>query len=864
MTTLEEIRAVFLDYFKKNSHEIFKSSSLIPENDETLLFTNAGMVQFKDFFTGKKTPEFQKITTAQKCIRAGGKHNDLENVGYTSRHHTFFEMLGNFSFGDYFKEEAIYHAWQVITKEFGISPKNLLVTVFHEDEEAFSIWKKVANLNDDRIIRISSNDNFWSMGDTGPCGPCSEIFFDHGEKIPGGIPGSKEQDGDRFTEIWNLVFMQYEQKFDGSRVNLPNKSIDTGMGLERIAAVLQNKHSNFEIDIFKELKNAFKIQENIKEDNDKSLNVIIDHIRAISFLIADGVMPLNEGRGYVLRRIIRRAVRHTRILGCYEPCLFKLVDKLVGLMGKQYFELEKNKDLIKNVLLDEEQRFGTTLDIGLRLVEDSITDISNNMLSGAVAFKLYDTYGFPVDLTADILKPKGITVDLEGFQKCMLEQKNLSRKADLGIKKSADDVISGTELEKLRPTEKLCYEKNPVIEAKIIFEKEIGDGNVLVILDRTPFFAESGGQVGDTGFIKNQEAVLFEVNNTKQIASGPNKIWIVHECTKVSKYSGGLDFVTCEIDPKRRKKISAHHSATHILQAAMRKILGNHITQKGSFVSHDKLRFDFTNNKEISCEEKRKIEDLVNEIILSATPTEVLECSKEEAFKTGALAFFDEKYSDNVRVVQIGKEKCGLKSHEDDFFSREFCGGSHVENTGEIGCLKIIKEFGIASGIRRIEAVCGLPLLEYYEKVESELGEVIDSLQNEKKVLQRELKKIKSCLSEKDTEITKKKCGLYEIEFQKTKGLGAEEMRGLVNDKTKKCESDILILIGEDDDKVSLVVSIVGETTNSLNANSILQIACKEIEGKGGGKGSLAQGSGRGKNLDKAIDAVCDYVKFFK
>ncbi|MDR3285781.1 MAG: alanine--tRNA ligase [Holosporales bacterium] len=850
--SLNEIREVFLEYFKKTGHEIVQSSSLVPKNDPTLLFTNAGMVQFKDFFTGEAEPSFLKASTAQKCVRAGGKHNDLENVGYTARHHTFFEMLGNFSFGAYFKEEAIYHAWQVVTKEFRINPQKLWITVFSEDEEAKQIWKKISGFSDEKIVGISTSDNFWSMGDTGPCGPCSEIFYDHGEQIFGGPPGSKDQDGDRFVEIWNLVFMQYEQLPD-KRISLPKPCIDTGMGLERIATVLQGKHNNFETDLFINLIAEIEKITQKNEKNYQSYNVIADHIRSICFLIADGVFPKNEGRGYVLRRIMRRAIRHARVLGQKEPVLFQLVDKMAELMGLQYHELIQHKELIKSVILEEEKRFGATLDFGLKLVEETVAGLSGKILPGDVAFKLYDTYGFPVDLTADILRSRGISVDFEGFEQAMGQQRERSQKAGtLGIETEARNILFEKELEKIEPTIKKCYDVFSIeekLEEIVLIWKTKEEEKYLVVLKETPFFAESGGQIGDTGHIKYEDFEC-QVLNTYAINSR-----VIHEClvTKGSPCVGSK--VKANVDILRRKRISAHHSATHVLQSVLRGILGDHVMQRGSLVNEEKLRFDFTHNKSLTDEEKLKIENLVNIIVLEALPSRTIECSAKEAQKMEVLAFFEEKYGDMVRVVQIGQ------LHSEEYFSQELCGGTHVSNTGEIGLFKILSESGIAAGVRRIEAVCGNALLEFFNKEQKQQRDLIDSLLEENKHLQRQISQLKTSNACKNIESSYETLGNFCVEIHMIKDIESAAIQGISDDLQKKMKDEVMIVIGTSKERISLVIFVDANYTDRISAKYLIEQACKCLDGSGGGRANKAQGSGTNVGaLSTAIQKIKNLI----
>lgn len=859
--TLSEIRKVFLNYFKTNHHEVVPSSSLVPENDPTLLFTNAGMVQFKEYFTGQKAAPFQCATTAQKCVRAGGKHNDLENVGYTARHHTFFEMLGNFSFGAYFKEEAIYHAWTVVTKELGLSSDQLCVTVFADDDQAFNIWKKITNFPDHKIIRIGTTDNFWSMGDTGPCGPCSEIFYDHGDQIAGGPPGSANEDGDRFIEIWNLVFMQYEQSKDGLRKNLPQPCIDTGMGLERVAAILQHKDNNFDIDLFRALIDDIRTKTECWRGFEQSCNVIADHIRSSSFLIADGVLPLNEGRGYVLRRIIRRAVRHVRLLGMSEPVLYSFVDKLIELMGEQYTELIQHQSLIKQVLLEEEKRFRETLDFGLKLVDESVHNLSGTVLPGDIAFKLYDTYGFPLDLTVDVLRSRKISVDLEGFDRAMQKQKDLSKKTDhLGIKVSFNNGVSADELEQRQvpATIKKCYESMHCNQCKILFVNSVDADRVDIILDQTPFFAESGGQVGDTGEISDDHELKLNVMNTRAILS-EGKCWVLHECQILSGQPQMNQRVKATVDLKRRKKISAHHSATHILQAAMREILGTHITQKGSLVDEHKLRFDFTHVQELSDFQKTEIENRVNHVILSATPTETLICSKDTAVSQGALAFFNEKYGEEVRMVQIGK------NDKSAYFSKELCGGTHVSNTGEIGAFKILTESGIAAGVRRIEAVCGNALLQWLDANTREKQNIIDKMKEENKQLQKKIMQLETENAINSAEVLTELWGEYQVTLYKINHVSAQQTRTIANDLTEQMQTGVLFVLNKTEDQSIVVVSVGKAYFNKIKAHEIVKGICQTFGGHGGGKANIAQcGNIPVQKLDEIIKYSKDLVKRIK
>ena len=714
MPTLNEIRSTFLNYFAKQGHEIVPSSPLVPRNDPTLMFANSGMVQFKNVFTGLEKRDYVRATTSQKCVRAGGKHNDLENVGYTPRHHTFFEMLGNFSFGDYFKEQAIHYAWNLITKDFGIDKNRLYVTVFHEDDEAFNFWKKIAGFSDDRIIRIATSDNFWSMGETGPCGPCSEIFFDHGDHLPGGLPGSKDEDGDRFIEIWNLVFMQFEQVTKDKRINLPKPSVDTGMGLERIAALLQGTHDNYETDHFKKIINSASEIVKVKSDksNLSSFRVIADHLRASSFLIAEGVLPSNEGRGYVLRRIMRRGMRHSHLLGSKEPVFYNLFDTLKNEMSGNYPELVRAESLIKETLKMEEEKFLVLLDRGIKILNDEISKI-DKVLPGEVAFKLYDTYGFPLDLTEDILRNKSMSIDTEKFQSLMKESRELAKKNWKGSGDAAvEDIWFGIK-DKLEATEFLGYETNQaegVVLSLLKDNKEVDqlkeNDEGMIIVNQTPFYGESGGQVGDTGEILSND-FKFEVTDVQKKLGD----LFVHY-GKVKSGSIKLqENVELKIDVERRDNTRAYHSATHLLHESLRRVLGTHVTQKGSLVEPSRLRFDFSHMKPILNEEIDKIEEFVNTMVSKKSEVKTRLMTPDEAVENGALALFGEKYGDEVRVLSMGDE-------DGKYFSTELCGGTHVKNTGDIGKFKIVSQSSIAAGVRRIEALRDKQLEEYLKNKE--------------------------------------------------------------------------------------------------------------------------------------------------
>ncbi|MGA8770465.1 MAG: alanine--tRNA ligase, partial [Rhodomicrobium sp.] len=814
MSTLNDIRGTFVDFFRKNGHEHVPSSPLVPRNDPTLMFTNAGMVQFKNVFTGMETLPYTRAVTAQKCVRAGGKHNDLDNVGYTARHHTFFEMLGNFSFGDYFKDLAIELAWKLVTKEFGLDKKRLLVTVFSEDENAFSLWRKIAGLPEERIIRIPTSDNFWSMGETGPCGPCSEIFYDHGAEIPGGPPGGEDADGDRFVEIWNLVFMQYEQITKNDRQPLPKPSIDTGMGLERVAAVLQGVHNNYETDLFQAIIRASVEATGVPAEGPAlpSHRVIADHLRASSFLIADGVLPSNEGRGYVLRRIMRRAMRHAHLLGAAEPLLYRLLPVLVHEMGQAYPELHRGQALISETLKIEEIRFRKTLERGLTLLDEASGALkAGDTLSGDVAFKLYDTYGFPLDLTQDALKARNVGVDVEQFNAAMAQQKAEARKAWAGSGEAATDKLWFDLLDQVGPTEFLGYETETaegevlalVKEGKLVKQLKKGDEGI-VIVNQTPFYGESGGQVGDHGVIMAPKGVHFEVTDTQKklgkvfahvgvIEKGPLKVG---------------DAVELHVNGSRRTAIRANHSATHLLHEALRETLGTHVTQKGSLVDPDKLRFDFSHPKPLSKEEIATIEDLANAVILRDSPVVTRLMAVDDAIAAGAMALFGEKYGEEVRVVSMGEA-----SHDDKggrIFSVELCGGAHVRATGEIGLVKIVQEGAVAAGVRRIEALTANAARTHLATQEAALRQAADllrvqpcdvpnrlaSLLEERKKLERELSEAKKKIAlgaggngHATTENPVRTVGDVTMLARTVHGIQPKDLRSLVDDGKRQIKS---------------------------------------------------------------------------
>ena len=881
---LTDVRKKFLDYFKKNNHEIVDSSNLVPNNDPTLMFTNSGMVQFKNVFTGLEKRAYKTATTSQKCVRAGGKHNDLENVGYTPRHHTFFEMLGNFSFGDYFKEQAIYHAWNLLTKDFKLPKDKLSVTVFHEDDESFNLWKKIAGLSENKIIRISTADNFWSMGDTGPCGPCSEIFYDHGEKLKGGPPGSSEQDGDRFIEIWNLVFMQYEQISKEKRINLPKPPVDTGMGLERMTAVLQGTHDNYEIDHFRKIMASSSeiTKTSINEKTIASHRVIADHLRASSFLIAEGILPSNEGRGYVLRRIMRRGMRHAHSLGSKSPLFHKLFNVLLDEMKNSYPELTNGKDLIIETLKNEEEKFSSLLERGMKILDENLSQVKNNILPGSIAFKLYDTYGFPVDLTADILRTKNIKVDSSSFEKEMEKSKVLAR---ANWKGSGDKSIEERWFkirEELKPTEFLGYEfdkaEGVVLKLskdnKFVDNANAGD-KIEIITNQTPFYAESGGQVGDQGIIYTSECEINIIDTQKKMGD----LFVHSGDIKKGKIKVGQS-VNLEIDTEKRNNSKANHSATHLLHESLRRTLGKHVTQKGSLVSPERLRFDFSHNKPINEDEMIKINAQVNEIVDLSSDVQTRIMTPKEAVKMGALALFGEKYGDEVRVVFMGKENNG-------FFSTELCGGTHVKNTKEVGKFKVISQSSIASGVRRVEALRDKQLKIHENSLkqnkslkEKSLNEDIETIKKELKFfkikpdysnqlnLSENLKNLSKQLAQVKIENIKKdkskniikdrQIGKIKIREQLLKDFPTKELRGIVDQGKKEIKSGIIVCISTFEDKVGVAVGVSKDLTSKYDAVNLAKIASVTLGGKGGGgRKDFAQAGGVDKNkVERAFKEI--------
>ncbi|WP_163271375.1 alanine--tRNA ligase [Chelativorans alearense] len=881
MSGVNDIRSTFLDYFGKNGHEIVASGPLVPRNDPTLMFTNAGMVQFKNVFTGLETRPYSRAVTAQKCVRAGGKHNDLDNVGYTARHHTFFEMLGNFSFGDYFKDVAIELAWNLITKEFGLDPKRLLVTVYHTDDEAAGHWKKIAGLADDRIIRIPTSDNFWAMGDTGPCGPCSEIFYDHGEEIPGGPPGSPDEDGDRFIEIWNLVFMQFEQVTPEERVDLPRPSIDTGMGLERVAAVLQGVHDNYEIDLFKALIHASEEATGVAAEGRQhaSHKVIADHLRAVSFLIADGVLPSNEGRGYVLRRIMRRAMRHAQLLGAEEPLMWRLVPALVREMGQAYPELSRGEALIAETLKLEETRFRKTLARGLNLLSDATEGMGEGArLDGETAFKLYDTYGFPLDLTQDALRQRGISVDLDGFDAAMERQKAEARANWAGSGDMAAEAVWFLVKDKAGATDFLGYETEEaegivaalVKDGAIVEEARQGE-DVAIVTNQTPFYGESGGQVGDTGVIEG-EGFTVAVNDTQKKGEG----LLVHfgKVTKGAVKTG--EEVSLRVDHERRTRIRANHSATHLVHEALREVLGTHVAQKGSLVAPDRLRFDFSHPKPIAGEELSHIEDIANGIVLQNAPVVTRLMAVDDAIAEGAMALFGEKYGDEVRVVSMGTAMDGEKAGKT--YSLELCGGTHVAATGDIGLVHIVDEGAVAAGVRRIEALTGAAARRHLDEQERRLKAAaavlkvspsdvvprLETLVEERRKLERELSEARRKLalgggSAGEGAGDRQDVGGVGFMGRVVDGISPKDLKPLADEGKRSLGSGVVVFVGTSEEgKASVVVGVTDDLTDRFSAIDLVRVASAAIGGKGGGgRPDMAQAGGPdGANAAAAVEAV--------
>ncbi len=867
--TTAELRNTFLTYFADNQHEIVSSSSLVPSDDPTLLFTNAGMNQFKDVFLGSDKRNYTRATSSQRCVRAGGKHNDLENVGYTARHHTFFEMLGNFSFGDYFKNEAIGFAWTFLTDVLALPKEKLLVTIYETDDEAFNIWSKDIGVPVDRIVRIGDkspekkyeSDNFWSMGDTGPCGPCSEIFYDHGEHIWGGIPGSPEEDGDRFIEIWNIVFMQFNRQADGTMDALPKPSVDTGMGLERISAILQGVHSNYEIDIFQNLINKTAALLNVTDLENKSLRVIADHIRSCSFLITDGVMPSNEGRGYVLRRIIRRAIRHGNQLGANEVFFYKLVAALIEEMGEAFPELKQQQAIVEKMLRIEEEQFLKTLDRGLAILNDELATLKGKVIPGELVFKLYDTYGFPADLTADVARERELSIDEAGFESAMEAQRTRARDAgnfgkDYNADVSTEQSSSFDGYDKLETQAKVL---ELIVDGQVVDALNAGD-DAIVILDNTTFYAESGGQVGDSGFL-TADGNIFEVVDTVKLNDA-----IAHKGKALATVSAGQGLNT-EVDEVRRQAIKLNHSATHLMHAILRDLLGDHVSQKGSLVDPDRLRFDFSHFEAVTAEQLNVIEDQVNHQIRTniALQTELM--GLDDAKNAGAMALFGEKYDDEVRVVKMGE------------YSTELCGGTHVTRTGDIGLFKIVSESGIAAGVRRIEAVTGQAAFAYVRSLQQSLTDIASSLKTDvasvsdkvkqslekNKNLEKSLQQLKDKLSSQAgadllsqvVEINGIKLLAAEIE-----GVEAKALRGTVDELKQKLGSGVIALGLKSEGKVNLISGVTKDLTKQVKAGELVNFMAQQVGGKGGGRPDLAQAGGsQPENLAAALKSVAPWLE---
>jgi alanyl-tRNA synthetase len=875
MTSTNDIRRSFLDYFGSNGHEVVASAPLVPHNDPTLMFVNAGMVPFKNVFTGLESRPYSRAASSQKCVRAGGKHNDLDNVGYTARHHTFFEMLGNFSFGDYFKEQAIHHAWTLVTKEWGLDPERLTATVYHTDDEAFELWKKIAGLPESRIIRIPTKDNFWAMGDSGPCGPCSEIFWDHGDHIPGGPPGSPNEDGDRFTEIWNLVFMQFEQEDNEIVRDLPRPSIDTGMGLERIAAVLQGVHDNYDTDTFRALIEASSELTRTKPEGERkaSHRVIADHLRASGFLVADGVLPANEGRGYVLRRIMRRAMRHAHLLGAAEPLMHRLVPSLVAEMGAAYPELVRAQPLLEETLKLEETRFRQTLDKGLRLLDEATGAMKpGETLPGAVAFKLYDTYGFPYDLTEDALRAQGLGVDRAGFDAAMAEQKAAARAAWKGSGDKASEDVWFDIAEEYGGTEFTGYAGHEG-EGQVIAivndgarVERAGEGDSVILLtNQTPFYAESGGQMGDAGLIRNDNGLSAEVQDTSKPLG---RLHAHHALVKSGEVKVG-DAVRLEVDAERRSRIRANHSATHLLHAALRNRLGGHVTQKGSLVAPDRLRFDFSHPKPLTAEDVEAIEGEVNFHIRQNEPVTTRLMRPEEAIEAGAMALFGEKYGDEVRVLSMGRG-------EGRSYSVELCGGTHVGALGDIALFKIVSESAVAAGVRRIEALTGEAARRWLTDREKNLKEIAASLKSlpeevaarvaalveERRRLERELAEAKKALAlgggSGAPAAGPEQVGGRGFVGQVLEGIDPKALRGLVDDAKKRVGSGVAALVALNDGRASVAVGVTDDLTGEISAVELVRKAVEALGGQGGGgRPDMAQGGGPdGGKAAEAIAAV--------
>ena len=863
MKTSNDIRQSFLDFFKMKDHEVVPSSSLVPLNDPTLLFTNAGMVQFKDIFVGKEKRNYKRAVSSQRCIRAGGKHNDLENVGYTARHHTFFEMLGNFSFGDYFKHEAIIYAWEYLTKELKIPESKLWITVFEEDDEAADIWLKEVGVSPDRFSRCGASDNFWSMGDTGPCGSCSEIFYDHGEDIPGGPPGTEDADLDRYVEIWNLVFTQFDRDASGTLKPIPHPSVDTGMGLERITAVMQNVHNNYQIELFEKIIQSIKDLTDENNLNVTSIQVVADHIRSCSFLISDGVIPSNEGRGYVLRRIIRRAIRHGNKLGFNEPFFYKLVDKLSQIMGEAYPELVQSRFNIERVLLAEEERFAETLEQGLKVLDDVIVKMKTQVIQGEDIFRLYDTYGFPVDLTADIARERGLKVDMDGFNIAMAEQRKRARAAskfgvDVSVEIDDSLVSEFTGYERLQQKTTIIALYQDGRNVKTLKQGDVGG----VILLETPFYAQSGGQVGDKGELFTDN-IFFEIEDTKKQSQSHIHLGVL----RTGRLKVG-DVVRASVDQKRRVDIMRNHSATHLLHTSLRNLLGDHVLQKGSLVADDRLRFDFSHGEPLTKQQIHEVERLVNSQVLKNEVTGVQVMTLDKAKASGAISLFGEKYKDVVRVLNVGGD-----------FSYELCGGTHVERAGDIGFFKVVSESGIASGVRRIEAVTGIGALNWIENVEVKLQRIA-------KILKTDIESIDTKLSVQIEKTRKQEKELEQLKGKIANSAGSDlvsdaetiegikiiakslddidpkTLRDTVDQLKNKLGTAAIILATVNDSKVSLVAGVTQDATDRIKAGELVNHVAQQVGGKGGGRPDMAQAGGNDPSgLEAALKNVPDWIR---
>ncbi|EGR5565448.1 alanine--tRNA ligase [Vibrio cholerae] len=851
----DEVRRAFLSFFESKGHQIVESSSLVPANDPTLLFTNAGMNQFKDCFLGLEKRAYTRATTAQRCVRAGGKHNDLENVGFTARHHTFFEMLGNFSFGDYFKEDAIQYAWEFLTDVLQLPKERLLVTVYETDDEAFDIWNKKVGIPADRIIRIGDkkggkkfdSDNFWQMGDTGPCGPCTEIFYDHGDHIWGGPPGSPEEDGDRFIEIWNNVFMQFNRHADGTMEPLPKPSVDTGMGIERISAIMQGVHSNYEIDVFQTLIKAAADAIGYQDLTNQSLRVVADHIRSCAFLIVDGVMPSNEGRGYVLRRIIRRAVRHGNKLGAQGAFFHKLVGPLAEVMGTAGVELKKQQALVEKVLRIEEENFGRTLDRGMSILNDALDQLSGQVLDGETVFKLYDTYGFPADLTNDVARERGFSIDEAGFEQAMEEQRQRAREAgQFGTDyNSLIKSATNTEFCGYTASRGQSVVREMFVEGAEVSRLSAGD-KAIIVLDNTPFYAESGGQCGDTGVLKT-DAGIFHVEDTQKLGNA-----IAHHGVLAQGVLATGDQVDAIVDEKRRAAISLNHSATHLLHAALRKVLGEHVAQKGSLVRAETLRFDFSHLEAMTAAEIKEVERLVNQEVRRNHSIETNIMNIDEAKAKGAMALFGEKYDDQVRVLSMGD------------FSTELCGGIHASNTGDIGLFKIISEGGIAAGIRRIEAVTGEGALDYLDAQQAQHDAKVSEMAAKAKLLEKEIQQLKDKLAAKESagliNQVKQIAGVNVLVAQ-LNGADNKALRGMVDDLKNQLSSGIIMLGNVAEGKVGLIAGVTNDLTNKVKAGELVNMVALQVGGKGGGRPDMAQAGGTDAHaLPSALESVDAWI----